>query len=117
MISAVLAATGAHWTALQSLAWTTMLADNLGRYSLTEAVHRTFDGKHPCGLCKAIAAEKKSGQKKEIPVPVQKLEFPPLNENLVLIAPVDLQLMPQANVLADSLTHKPPTPPPRGPFA
>jgi len=117
MILAVLAATGTHWTVLQSIAWTRMLADNLGSSSLTEAVQKTFDGKHPCCLCKAIASGKKSEQKKEYTAQLQKLEFPLVRENLILIAPSNFQLLPQANTFAHSLTQKPPTPPPRGIFA
>ena len=94
-----------------------MLADNLDVYSFTEAVEKTFDGKHPCCLCKAIATGKKSEQKKEFTAQMQKLEFPPVKENLVLIAPSNFQLVPQANTFTVSLTQKPPTPPPRGIFA
>jgi hypothetical protein len=117
MILAVLAGTGTHWTALQSIAWTRMLADNLGSSSFTQAVQKTFDGKHPCCLCKAIAAGKKSEQKKEFTAQIQKLEFPPVREDLALTAPSNLRLLPQANTFADSLTQRPPTPPPRGIFA
>ena len=36
-----------------------MLADNLTTHSFGAALQRTFDGKHPCPLCKAIAEGKK----------------------------------------------------------
>ena len=113
-----LAATlGAHWALLQSVAWTTMLADNLRTHSLSESVTRTFDGKYPCPICKAIAAAKKSEKKNEFTLQVQKLEFPPVKENPTLFAPSDFRLLPQANTFAESLTQKPLTPPPRGFFA
>ena len=69
VVVALVTTTGLHWAMLQSVAWTTMLADNLRTQSLTEAVTHTFDGKHPCCLCKAIAAGKKSEQKKEFTAP------------------------------------------------
>jgi hypothetical protein len=116
MILAMLAAMGTHWTVLQSIAWTTMLADNLGRCSLSEAVQKTFDGEHPCCLCKAIAAGKKSEQKKEFTPCAQRLEYTPLNGSLALFAPSDFQLLPRADASAVSLSQKPPTPPPRGIF-
>jgi hypothetical protein len=87
VVVALVTTTGLHWAVLQSVAWTTMLADNLRTQSLTEAVTHTFDGNHPCCLCKAIAAGRKSEQKKEFTAPLQKLEFPPVKENFVLIAP------------------------------
>ncbi len=107
---------GAHWALLQTVAWTTMLADNLCTHTLSESVARTFDGKYPCPICKAIAAAKKSERKTEFALKMQKPEFPPAKENPVLIAPSEFQLLPQANIFADSLTQKPLTPPPRGFF-
>lgn len=116
VVCTLIATTGLHWTALQTIAWTTMLADNLCTHSVKEAVAKTFDGTHPCPLCNAIAAGKKSEQKNEFTAQMQKLEFPPVKENFVLIAPSRFQLMPQANTFAESLTQKPLTPPPRGFF-
>lgn len=91
-----------------------MLADNLQSCSLHDAVVKTFDGRHPCPLCKAVAAGKKSEKKNEFTLQTQKFEFPEAKENLALIAPSQFQFLLMANhVFAESLTHKPPTPPPR----
>jgi len=117
VIVALIAATGAHWALLQSVAWTTMLAGNLRTHSLSESVARTFDGKYPCPICEAIAAAKKSGQSREFTLQVTKLEFPPAPENFILVAPSQFQLLPQLNFFAESLNQKPPTPPPRRLFA
>ncbi|HTV75960.1 MAG TPA: hypothetical protein VMD57_03100 [Candidatus Baltobacteraceae bacterium] len=108
---------GAHWAVLQTVAWTAMLADNLCTHSVREAVTDTFDGQHPCPLCRAIAAGKQSEKKTEFSFQSQKLEFPPQRENFVLIAPSQFQLLPLADSFADSLIQKPLTPPPRGFFA
>ena len=114
VIAALVATTGAHWALLQSVAWTTMLADNLQTHSLSESVARTFDGKHPCPICKAVAAGKKSEQKNAFTLKIQKPEFPPAKANFVLIAPSRFQLLPQVNFLSESPTQKPLVPPPRG---
>jgi hypothetical protein len=116
VVCALIATTGLHWVTLQTIAWTTMLAGNLHSSSFHDAVTKTFDGKHPCPLCNAIAAGKKSEQKNEFTAQMQKLEFPPVKENFVLIAPSHFQLLPQANIFGESLTQKPLTPPPRGFF-
>jgi hypothetical protein len=116
LIVALLAATGAHWTLLQTVAWTNMLADNLETCSFTEALTKTFDGKHPCALCKAIAAGKKSEKKKEFTVQSQKLEFPPFKANFTLIAPPRPKTFPPPSLFAVCLPHRPPTPPPRALF-
>jgi hypothetical protein len=116
VVVALITTTGLHWAVLQSVAWTTMLANNLRTQSLAEAVTRTFDGKHPCCLCKTIAAAKKSGKKTEFALQIPKIEFPPSPENAFLAAPSRFQLSPLTNSSAESLTVRPPTPPPRGFF-
>jgi len=116
IVLSLAASLGAHWALLQTVAWTTMFADNLRTYSLSESVARTFDGKYPCPICKAIAAGKKSETKNEFTLQMQKLEFPPAKENPILIAPSDFQLLPQVNFFGESLVQKPLTPPPRGFF-
>jgi hypothetical protein len=117
VVVALVTTLGAHWALLQTVAWTTMLASNLESASLHDAMAKTFDGMHPCCLCKAIAAAKKSQQKDQFVVDKQKMEFPPLQGNLVLIAPSRLDLFPRKNSFAKSFFPKPATPPPRGFFA
>jgi hypothetical protein len=45
---------------LQTLGWVGMLADRLvrGDMALAAAVEETFDGEHPCALCKAAQTER-----------------------------------------------------------
>jgi hypothetical protein len=66
---------GGHWFLLQSAAWMGMLIDYSRDGSFTVAVCKTFDGKHPCCLCKAIAEGKKSEQKKEMQKSGGKIDF------------------------------------------
>ena len=55
---------GLDWIALQTVAWTTMLVTNAKQTSsLAQAVTRTFDGQHPCDLCKRISITKDSQKK------------------------------------------------------
>jgi hypothetical protein len=114
VILALIATTGLHWAALQSVAWTTMLADNLHSGSFCDAVTKTFDGQHPCCLCKAIAAGKQSEKKTEFSFQSQKLEFPPLAEKKNLVPPSQFQLLPLENFSAKSFAQKPRLQPPRG---
>jgi hypothetical protein len=116
LVIALVATLGAHWAILQTVAWTTMLADNLHSTSFQVAVKKTFDGQHPCCLCKAIAAGKQSEKKTEFSFQSQKLEFPPVNENFVLIAPSQFQLLTLKSSFAKSLSQKPLLQPPRGFF-
>ena len=116
VIVALVFSTGLHWAALQTVAWTTMLAANMGCDSFSESVSKTFDGEHPCPLCKAISAAKKSERKSEITAPNLKMEFPPMSENLLLIAPSMFEMLFAVNYFAESTSQKPPLPPPRNFF-
>ena len=113
LIVALLASTGGHWALLQSVAWTSMLAEHMQSQSLAQAMEQTFDGRHPCKLCCAIAAAKRSEKKSEFPVSAQKIEFPPLAPRLVLYAPAGFQLLTTPDDFADPTLMAPPTPPPR----
>lgn len=113
MIVTLVTTLGAHWAILQSIAWTTMLAENLCQQSVAEAMTQTFDGQHPCPLCQAIAAGKKSEKKTEFSAASQKMEFPPASENIFLIAPVSFHRFSPDNIFVENLPSKPPLPPPR----
>jgi hypothetical protein len=63
---------GVHWALLQSLAWTGMLLSWSQEVSLVEAVKNTFDGEHPCPLCKAVESGQKQTPKS---VPLQRIKF------------------------------------------
>jgi hypothetical protein len=60
MLVVLFAAAGGHWMALQSLAWTQMLVSYSQDGPLLEAVAKTFDGQHPCTLCKKIERARRS---------------------------------------------------------
>ncbi|HEY5041610.1 MAG TPA: hypothetical protein VIK53_06360 [Verrucomicrobiae bacterium] len=113
MVVALVLTTGLHWAALQTVAWMTMLTDNLHSSSFHDAVAETFDGRHPCCLCKAIAAAKKSERKSEAVLPVLKLESPPHIEQITLISPKQFSAFSLEGLFADSSFPKPPVPPPR----
>ena len=113
VIAALVVTTGAHWAALQTVAWTTMLAANISSESFSDAVSKTFDGEHPCPLCKAISAGKKSEKKTEFTAATLKLEFPPLAEKFSLIAPEPVRIFSPAIISAATFLPKPSVPPPR----
>lgn len=117
MIVAVLMATGTHWVVLQSIAWTGMLAENLHTNSLPKAIACTFDGKHPCCLCKEIAKHKQSGKKSDLQLELKKLEFPYSKIKFVFCPPSDFREVRAADQSGPLLTHAPPVPPPRAFFS
>lgn len=108
---------GTHWAGLQSVAWVGMIVTYSERAPLTVALKETFDGRHPCCVCKAIASAKKSEKKSEFAARTKILEFPPVTENFVLAVPVQFESLPRAkDTFAESRTRQPLTPPPRSSF-
>ena len=91
-----------------------MLANNLRTQSVSEAMANTFDGKHPCPLCQAIAAAKKSGKKSEAVATTFKMEFPLVAKKINLFPPAPFERLPLQNNFADTFSSPPPLPPPRG---
>lgn len=55
-----------HLALLQTLAWGNMLVSYSQQASLAEAAKKTFDGEHPCSLCKVVDESKKQEQKKPL---------------------------------------------------
>ena len=60
MLLVLFAASGGHWMALQSVAWTRMLVSYSRGGQIATAGAKTFDGRHPCSLCKQIEQAKSS---------------------------------------------------------
>ena len=110
---ALIGAIGGHWAALQGIAWTAMMAESLRTDSLAQALSNTFDGRHPCCLCKAIAAGKKTEKKSDLTPGKTKLEYPPPARDFRLFAPVNSNLFAAEIFSAESVFSKPPLPPPR----
>ena len=117
VVLALVLTTGAHWAALQTVAWTTMLAANISQESFTAAVCQTFDGEHPCALCQAISTGKKAEQKTAFTAATLKLEFPPLAKSFILISPAPVRFFSPAKISAASFLPLPSVPPPRSRLA
>lgn len=113
IIVALAGSIGLHWAFLQSVAWVSMVVTYSQDVPITEAISKTFDGQHPCKLCKGIAAGKKSEQKTEFPPLVKKLEFVSARAAFIFTAPQDFRLLPETTFTFRKLAHQPPVPPPR----
>ena len=104
---------GLHWALLQSVAWVGMVVSYSQSAPIAEALAKTFDGKHPCKLCKLVDAGKQTEQKQESQKTSAKVEFFFVSSPLMLHAPV-LDLLPVFSFrLITTRGESPPTPPPR----
>jgi hypothetical protein len=61
---ALLQILGGHWAFLQAGAWVSMILCYSQTVELKTAITQTFDGEHPCPICKTIQEGKKQEQKK-----------------------------------------------------
>jgi hypothetical protein len=61
---ALLQILGGHWVLLQTSAWVGMAVQYSQQLGLKAGLAETFDGEHPCPVCKAIQDGKKQERKK-----------------------------------------------------
>ena len=104
---------GGHWAILQSVAWMTMVAGYSQTDPLKNALVKTFDGKHPCPICKFVAKGKKSEQKHETQKLLTKLDFILAPTRVTIYPPSPAQRQFSPGVFTESRSEAPPTPPPR----
>jgi hypothetical protein len=64
-VSVLVLSLGLHWALLQTVAWTGMLIRFSAQDSIKDAVSKTFDGKHPCALCKVVTQGRAEEKKQE----------------------------------------------------
>lgn len=70
--------TGGPWAVLQVCAWAGMLVRYSQEGTLGSALEKTFDGRHPCKLCKLVREGRSQSPPKDEILQVSKLDpFPP----------------------------------------
>ncbi len=104
---------GLHWEFLQSVAWMGMVFNYSLKTGVGEALEKTFDGKHPCALCKVVAEGKKSEKKPESRPATKKFDFSYWVASFVFSAPSTCWEVQWPDEAANMLTQTPPAPPPR----
>jgi hypothetical protein len=112
-IFALCCAIGLHWLAIQSIGWTTMLIEYSKRVPLRQAIAQTFDGSHPCALCHAVNAGKKSEKKSDFQSPSPKIDMICAAHAIRLLPPFRPFEFAVANFSLTERRRSPPVPPPR----
>jgi hypothetical protein len=116
---AVLILNGAHWAALQSVAWGRMLADFSRQDSLRVAVAKTFSGRYPCPLCLKVRQGWHEEKQQREKLPWEKPENSPepfWELRYAAVPPVPSSAFdeqPFVPQLAADFIETPPFPPPR----
>lgn len=117
LIVALFAATGGRWALLQSVAWSAMLVQYSHSSNLASAVEQTFDGRHPCALCKKIAQGRHEEKKQDAQVVPGKLEFCSQPLAPLFLQPDNFWQMNLCDAFSEAIVHQPPVPPPRDTFS
>lgn len=105
---------GVHWFALQSVGWASMLVSRSQTAGWQEAVRTTFDGEHPCEVCKLVSAGRKAEKQPVVEFKVTKIEAGVPSDQVSIPEPPAVGRVAVAIVLVPaSFSAAPTLPPPR----
>jgi hypothetical protein len=113
VVIALVLSTGGHWALLQVCAWAGMVVSYSQTDSLADALVKTFDGDHPCKLCKVVKEGRKAEQEKPAALKVeQKLDLFFAAQTITIDAPRllrdDTQFSPDGSSRHDPPLLRPP---------
>jgi hypothetical protein len=112
-IIALCLAIGLHWFVLQSVAWTAMIVKYSAGTSLSAALVKTFDGAHPCSLCRVVQKGKTSEKNSDLQPLASKFNlFVTAKESPFSIAGTAFRYN-STGVISLTRGESPPVPPPR----
>jgi hypothetical protein len=113
-VLALSGAIGLQWLALQSIAWTSMIIDYSKRGTLCHAIAQTFDGAHPCSLCRVVNKANSSENKTDLQVLTPKVDMIcTKGRAITLFRPFVNFEYSTSNCFLSEIAHSPPIPPPR----
>jgi hypothetical protein len=104
---------GGHWALLQSAAWMGMIVSYSQESGLRAAVEKTFDGKHPCQLCKAIRDGEKEQSKQTLVKTDLKINWMLAQKTELVWFPISKSEIRPRDLAANLLFDCPAIPPPR----
>jgi len=113
VVLALVGMIGGHWTLLQSAAWVRMAVNFSKQDSVSIALEKTFDGQHPCNLCKLVRAGKAAEKKQDLQKLEAKLDFHFIAGTCGLFPPRPFRHFTLQSERADNRVLAPPLPPPR----
>jgi hypothetical protein len=90
-----------------------MIVENAKHESLAEAVANTFDGTHPCNLCKGVAAAQGSEKKGDAQPLTAKLDLICATRTVALLPRCADYSFAPFSALTPERVSTPPVPPPR----
>lgn len=113
MIVALCCAIGLQWVALQSIAWTAMIVDYSKNTSFCHAIAQTFDGAHPCSLCRIVNKGKTAEDKSNLQPLTPKIDLICTKRAINLVPPSAYLDYLAADFSLSQIEEAPAVPPPR----
>jgi hypothetical protein len=113
VVGALVLATGGHWALLQSVAWVGMAIQFSHTAALSVALQKTFDGKHPCKLCKVVEQGRKCSQEQDLQKLEVKMDFFCAERSSFAVPSLDFPVVSPSPEIMLPRTEAPPLPPPR----
>jgi len=107
---------GGPWTVLQTIAWAKMVVEYSRDISVGEALSKTFDGNHPCGMCEKISKVRSEERKSPALVfQIKKDGSFTSSKSVSLTLPIvtETMLFHVFSVAYQSVRFEPPAPVPR----
>ena len=104
---------GMHWTLLQSFGWVQMFVTFAQTEPVKQALIKTFDGNHPCQVCKLVQTGKETEKKQETKKLQTKVEYWLGVKQTFLFPPGFFSNIALSSVTALARGEPPLTPPPR----
>jgi hypothetical protein len=112
----VIILSGGPRLALQTIAWTRMLVAYSQQDGLVRGVTKTFDGQHPCSLCKSIvgsAAQERTTQTGQAKfAPTETIWMAVVSDSAPRLPVFASDRFEVTHETCHGLVHSPPTPPP-----
>ncbi|MGC1320737.1 MAG: hypothetical protein WA849_01010 [Candidatus Udaeobacter sp.] len=112
-IFALCSAIGLHWLTLQSIAWTSMIIDYSKRGTLCQAIAQTFDGAHPCSLCRVVNKANSTEKKSDLQVLTPKVDMICVWRTPSSLRPFIPFEYTVRDFCSSQIGRSPPVPPPR----
>ncbi len=113
LVVALLISMGLPWACLQSVGWINMMVNYSRQTSFIKAVSMTFDGRHPCNICKAVTEHEKTAQQSVAKSEKIKLIWAILGVDKFISLPIMVSMVQEPLCDAEQLYGSPPTPPPK----
>jgi hypothetical protein len=115
-MAAVLQLIGGHWAVLQATAWVGMVIEYSSSFGVQAGLAKTFDGQHPCELCRRIAHHTGAEKKHAASIEYGKFSSIAQANGMALHPPMRFWHQQLSECLVYGVSRPPLVPPPRDPI-